>query len=175
MSNTISSGASELLLEKLCSALVTSSGPPPGQLSIGNLASPVSPLLASLIRAACFIDLAAGRREMSTQTDSCLLKSKSHNHHLSPLLSSLSRHREEREEGRQHKKRKRKKDSESKVRKKKKKKEKRKVHYCSSPSYSDFEPEDPILRRRLRWETFLQLSVLIKIPVTLAVSLRYIL
>jgi len=150
MSNTISSGASELLLEKLCSALVSSSGPPPGQLSIGNLATPVSPLLTSLIRAACFIDLAAGRREMSTQTDSCLLKSKSHNHHLSPLLSSLSRHREEREEGRQHKKRKRKKDSESKVRKKKKKKEKRKVHYCSSPSYSDFEPEDPILRRRLR-------------------------
>jgi len=61
---------------------------------------------------------------------------------------SLSRHREEKEQVRQHKKRKRKKE-ESKPRKKKKK-EKRKVHYCSSPSYSDFEPEDPILRRRLR-------------------------
>ena len=151
MSNPISSGSSVLLLEKLCSGLLSSSGPPPvGQLSIQNLVSP-SPLLASLIRAACFIDLAASRREISTQTDSCLLKSKSkahHHHHLSPILSSLSRHREEREPVRHHKKRKRKKE-ESKLRKKKKK-EKRKVHYCSSPSYSDFEPEDPILRRRLR-------------------------
>ena len=149
MSNPISSESSALLLEKLCCALVSSSARPPssGQLSIQNLVSP-SPLLASLIRAACFIDLAASRREISTQTDSCLLKSKTH-HHLSPLLSSLSRHRDERsEERRQQKKRKRKKE-ESKPRKKKKK-EKRKVHYCSSPSYSDFEPEDPILRRRLR-------------------------
>ena len=151
MSSPISSESSTLLLEKLCSALVGSSAPPPsaGQLSIQNLVSP-SPLLASLIRAACFIDLAASRREISTQTDSCLLKSKSKTHHnLSPLLSSLSRHRDDREEEkRPHKKRKRKKE-ESKPRKKKKK-EKRKVHYCSSPSYSDFEPEDPILRRRLR-------------------------
>merc|ERR550519_1141745 len=68
---------------------------------------------------------------------------------IKPKERSLSRHRDERdEEKRQHKKRKRKKE-ESKPRKKKKK-EKRKVHYCSSPSYSDFEPEDPILRRRLR-------------------------
>ena len=150
MTSPISSINSALLLEKLCSGLVSSSEPPPsGQLSIQNLVSP-SPLLASLIRAACFIDLAASRREISTQTDSCLLKSKSkaHHHHLSPLLSSLSRHREEREQVRQQKKRKRKKE-ESKPRKKRKK-EKRKVHYCSSPSYSDFEPEDPILRRRLR-------------------------
>ena len=150
MSNPISSGSSVLLLEKLCSGLLSSSGPPPvGQLSIQNLVSP-SPLLASLIRAACFIDLAASnRREISTQTDSCLLKSKSKSKaHHHPLLSSLSRHREEREPVRHHKKRKRKKE-ESKLRKKKKK-EKRKVHYCSSPSYSDFEPEDPILRRRLR-------------------------
>ena len=143
-----------LLLEKLCSGLLSSSGPGPpvGQLSIQNLVSP-SPLLASLIRAACFIDLAeaSNRREISTQTEcSCLLKSKSKAHHHHPPLSSLSRHCEEREPVRnQHKKGKRKKE-ESKPRKKKKKKEKRKVHYCSSPSYSDFEPEDPILRRRLR-------------------------
>merc|ERR1712008_166602 len=53
-------------------------------------------------------------------------------------------HHEDKEEVRRHKKRKRKKESKP----RKKKKEKRKS-YCASPSYSDYEPENPILRRNL--------------------------
>ena len=140
MSGQISSETSALLLEKLCSALV--SAPTPNRPERRSMESSISPLLASLIRTACAIDLAASRRETSTQTESCRAKS-----HQS-LFSSLSRHREEREPARHEKKRKRKKEG---SRQRKRKKEKRKkVHYCSSPSYSDFEPEDPILRRRLR-------------------------
>ena len=146
MSGQISSETSALLLEKLCSALV--SAPTPNRPERRSMESSISPLLASLIRTACAIDLAASRRETSTQTESCRVKkAKSHQ----SLFSSLSRHREEREPARHEKKRKRKKEG-SRPRKRKKEKRK-KVHYCSSPSYSDFEPEDPILRRRLRWET----------------------
>ena len=145
MSGQISSETSALLLEKLCSALV--SAPTPNRPERRSMESSISPLLASLIRTACAIDLAASRRETSTQTESWRVeKAKSHQ----SLFSSLSRHREEREH---EKKRKRKKEG-SRPRKRKKEKRK-KVHYCSSPSYSDFEPEDPILRRRLRWETIL--------------------
>ena len=98
-----------------------------GQIST-PLCSP-SPLLSCLLRAAFALELASLRREASTQTDSCLASSP-----------------ERRDEGRRHKKRKRKKESKP----RKKKKEKRRKSYCSSPSYSDFEPENPILRRNLR-------------------------
>jgi len=134
---SISSNESSTLLLSKLGALLSQ---PPQHLSIPllpqSLCSP-SPLLTSLIRAACYIDLATSRREIATQTDQTPI----------PTSSNKRRsHHEDKEEVRRHKKRKRKKESKP----RKKKKEKRKS-YCASPSYSDYEPENPILRRNLRW------------------------
>ena len=77
-------------------------------------------LLSVLLRAACQVDRASGQRDAATQTK----------------LSFSSPERKGRRRSRR------------KERKKKKKKEKRKKKYCSSPSYSDYEPDNPFLRLR---------------------------
>ena len=51
--------------------------------------------------------------------------------------------------GSSKKKKKRRKESKH----RKKKKEKRK-HYCSSPSYSDYEPDNPLLKNKRRYEIY---------------------
>jgi hypothetical protein len=137
--NPSSSSGGEPLLHNLCSLLSRGAGP----LSIPALPPSLAPpatsshLLTSLLRAACYIDLASGRRDSATQTDP-------------PLPPSPDRRRSPRrqeDEGRgHHKKRKRKKEPKP----RKRKKEKRRNSCCSSPSYSDYEPENPILRRKLR-------------------------
>ena len=87
-----------------------------------------SSLLSALLRAACYADLSVQcRRDAQTQTN------------LLPSSSPTG-------EPRKRKKKKRKLSRE----RKKKRKERRRRKYCSSPSYSDYEPENPFLRLRTK-------------------------
>lgn len=84
-----------------------------------------SSLLSALLRAACFVDLAASRKDQETQTN------------LDPPSGGPAA------EGRKRKRRRRR---DSRDRKRKKKEKRRKKDYCSSPTYSDYEPDNPLLR-----------------------------
>ena len=87
-----------------------------------------SGLLSALLRAACYADISTScKRDAQTQTN---------------ILPSSSPVREPR-------KRKKKKRKVSRDRKKRKR-ERRRKKYCSSPSYSDYEPENPFLRLRTK-------------------------
>ena len=166
--------SSDLLLSKLHSLLLQQPAQvsAAAQLSIPSLLPPPSPLLTSLVRAACYIDLVTSRSDAATQTGSCHLgchqtgscqsgspktvscQQDSHQTDNCPTVThppvtSAEKHRHAELPPRHHKKRKHKKETKARKRKKKEKRKSRQ-RSCSSPHYSDYEPENPILRRKLR-------------------------
>ena len=186
--------SSDLLLSKLHSLLLQQPGQvsAAAQLSISSLLPPPSPLLTSLVRAACYIDLVTSRSDAATQTAACQLAchqtgscqlgchqtgscqlgchqtgncqldspktvSCQQDSHPTdncptvthPPVTSAEKHRHAELPPRHHKKRKHKKETKARKRKKKEKRKSRQ-RSCSSPHYSDYEPENPILRRKLR-------------------------
>ena len=156
--------SSDLLLSKLHSLLLQQPAQvsAAGQLSISSLLPPPSPLLTSLVRAACYIDLVTSRSDATTQTGTCqqdcqkTVSCQQDCHQTvscptvthSPVISA-EKHRHAELPPRHHKKRKHKKEAKARKRKKKEKRKSRQ-RSCSSPHYSDYEPENPILRRKLR-------------------------
>ena len=138
----------QILLDKLVSIL-SSPSPSPTPSSFP------SHLLTSLVRAACFIDLYSStpvqsrKKDAHTQTVINIDLSSSD---ASPLQPTKENSPEEdckefdNDRNTQSKKRIRNKENKS----RKKKKGKKKKRYCSSPSYSDYEPENPILRKNRR-------------------------
>ena len=123
-------------------------------------------LLATLLQAACALDFAASRREVGTQTAavtvSFLLSSEPPDEAEKEATATAAsvedddgrgrkrKRRHDREESKKLGRRRRHRRRSSHRRHGKGGKRKKRKRSCASPSYSDYEPENPLLRLRLK-------------------------
>jgi hypothetical protein len=120
-------------------------------------------LLATLLQAACALDFAANRREVGTQTASVtvsfLLSSEPPDEAEKEATATVEddggrgrkrKRRHDREESKKRGRRRRHRRRSSHRRHGKGGKRKKRKRSCASPSYSDYEPENPLLRLRLK-------------------------
>jgi hypothetical protein len=121
-------------------------------------------LLATLLQAACALDFAASRREVGTQTAavtvSFFLSSEPPEEAEKEATAAAveddggrgrkRKRRHDREESKKRGRRRRHRRRSSHRRHGKSGKRKKRKRSCASPSYSDYEPENPLLRLRLK-------------------------